>query len=68
MRLNSTHVGNTFYGAVCLTNANYPNLTEGKAYTVEVFEGIFHSSPFVSVVGDHGKAVVCHACRFELPN
>lgn len=52
---------------VCLDSRGYSRrLTEGNIYQclfgVEV--GIFTSSPYITVIGDDGKQVSCHASRF----
>ncbi len=43
-------------------------LTTDKEYeTIDGIEaGIFYDRPFVSVIGDYGKIVVCHLSRFEI--
>jgi hypothetical protein len=45
---------------------DYPNLTSFKVYTAinGREEGIFETSPFVTVIGDDGKKLTCHLSRF----
>ena len=52
----------------CHAAYDYPNLTEGKIYTClnGLEDGIFEDRPFVTVIGDKGREVTCHASRFTV--
>lgn len=52
----------------CIGAYDYRHLTEGKVYEClyGLEEGIFESRPYVSVIGDNGDKLSCHASRFEL--
>lgn len=43
------------------------NLTDGKRYQAlyGIEEGIFSTSPYVTVIGDDGRRYSCHASRFR---
>lgn len=54
--------------AVCIGARTHPNhLTNGKEYEIlyGLEGGVFTDRPFVTVVGDHGQPLSCHASRFE---
>jgi len=48
--------------------SNTMHLTRGNIYTAleDQEPGIFESDPYVSVVGDMGTPITCHASRFEI--
>jgi HKD family nuclease len=52
----------------CIAAHDYYQLTEGKVYSCMygLEEGVFETRPYVSVIGNHGKPLSCHASRFEL--
>ena len=53
----------------CVGDRGLDGLTAGKNYqAINGLEGgLFYDRPYVTVVGDYGKPILCHASRFVLP-
>ena len=53
---------------ICVAARGIHNLTQGKEYVClyGLEEGIFADRPYVTVIGDDGKKLCCHATRFEV--
>jgi hypothetical protein len=54
----------------CRSNTGYSQLTKGKQYRVEVYDPKTRTENFtwpayVTVLGDDGNPLCCHAHRFE---